>query len=126
MHCSPHVSLENRSQNTASDFTVQRAIFNPLIFRDMDDRWERWPPDRHMPSSVSIATCMVNTLVTFQVNKFQSHISLYGFPFSSLNKKIYYRGQRTKQESSVNLTDQNIMLSNDIKSKENQYKRSTL
>lgn len=91
----------------------------------MDDREGCGPPDRHMPSSVTIATCMVNTLVTFQANKFQSHISPHGFRFSLFNKKKNQRLRTdNKSDSGMNRTDLKTMLSNncDKRSRGNQHK----
>lgn len=66
-----------------------RAGFLYLIFPDSvqgklqaSDLWMwtaesgRRPSDKHMPSSVIIATCIVNAVVTFQLKKFQTLISL--------------------------------------------------
>lgn len=63
--------------------------FPTLWSLDVDDRGGCGPPDRHMPGIAIIATCIVNTVVTFQVNKFQTHISLMVSLSSSLlsNKK---------------------------------------
>lgn len=73
------------------------------------DGGSRWgPSDRHMPSGVIIATCPVNTVVTFQLNKFQTLIS----PTVSLSTYLiqsensWYQWWRTEPDTGVNLTGQ--------------------
>lgn len=53
------------------------------------------PPHRRMPCSASIATRRVNTVVTFQVNKFQAQRCSHGFLFLKSNKRRRHQGNRT-------------------------------
>lgn len=88
------------------------------------DGGSRWgPSDRHMPSGVIIATCPVNTVVTFQLNKFQTLIS----PTVSLSTYLiqsensWYQWWRTEPDTGVNLTDQTNNAFQVIKIKEDNY-----